>query len=530
MRLKFVLGAVLVLALHEATSQGQLEPTSTNSLDVVANSVTNLAQKISRAIASPKSKTEIFSPVSIAGALSLLLLGSNGVTRDELTKLMGFDNQQINFADIHRSFGKLFGELVSPVPSMSTQIPWRQNDKCNNYDYEDEDEPSPPPKSQRGKRDTSAPVEVDIGNAIFAQRGQEFGERYEKLAQQLYKTFLTQVDFAHQPQQATSTINQWVRERTRGKIPEIVSQLNADTLMVIANTLFFKAEWEEPFLKDGTKMKPFFPNGPNGASRNVTTMVHGGCFPYYYWKEADTKVLGIPYKKNNTMYVFMPNDSDRVKLARLQPLLTAQTINSIISKMVVKTVSVQFPKMHLINSFNLKQVLEQLGVYRIFDHSNTDLYRILSGYERFDGDSDSEDIFDLLSDTVENAIDFLKTKYPNCSPFEKDVEGKPSCEKSELCRYGGSTCMCCPKTYDNSRKRRAIEQPQPQPLYVNEIVHKVDVVVNEKGTEGGAVTATLLDRITAQANFRANGPFLVIVRDETTKLPLFYGNVFDPSV
>lgn len=527
MRLKIVLGAVLVLVVHVVTSQGQFEPGSTDNLDVVSNSVTNLAQKISRAIASPKSKTEIFSPVSIAGALSLLLLGSSGVTRDELTKLMGFDNQQINFADIHKSFGKLFRELVSPEPSLNTPIPWRQNDKCNNYDYED-DEPSPPPKNQRGKRDASAPVEVDIGNAIFAQRGQQFDARYEKLAQELYQTYLKHVDFAHQPQQATSTINQWVREQTRGKIPEIVSQLNADTLMVIANTLFFKAEWEEPFLKDGTKMKPFYPNGPNGVSRNVTTMVHGGCFPYYYWKEADTKVLGIPYKKNNTMYVFMPNDSDRIKLTRLQPLLTARTINDIISKMVVKTVSVQFPKMHLINSFNLKQVLEQLGVYRVFDHSNTDLYRILPGYERFDDGTEAEDIFDLLSDTVENVIEDLKKEYPNCSPFEKDVDDKFRCEKSKLCRFGGSKCMCCPKTYDNSRKRRATEQPQP--LYVNEIVHKVDVVVNEKGTEGGAVTATLLDRITAQANFRANGPFLVIVRDEMTKLPLFYGNVYDPSV
>lgn len=528
MRLKFVLGAVFVLALHEVTSQGQFEPSNTESLDVVANSVTNLAQKISRAIASPRSKTEIFSPVSIAGALSLLLLGSSGVTRDELTKLMGFDNQKINFAEIHKSFGKLFHELVSPEPSLNTPIPWRQNDKCNNYDYEDDEEPSPPPKNQRGKRDTSAPVEVNMGNAIFAQRGQQFGERYEKLAQQLYQTLLMHVDFANQPQQATSTINHWVREQTRGKIPEIVSQLNADTLMVIANTLFFKAEWEEPFLKDGTKMKPFFPNGPNAASRNVTTMVHGGCFPYYYWKEMDTKVLGVPYKKNNTMYVFMPNDSDRIKLARLQPMLTAQNINDIISKMVVKTVSVQFPKMHLINSFNLKQVLEQLGVYRVFDHSNTDLYRILPGYERFDDGSETEDIFDLLSDTVETAIADLQREYPNCSPFEKDVEGKASCEKSKLCRFAGSTCMCCPKTYDNSRKRRANDTPQP--LYVNEIVHKVDVVVNEKGTEGGAVTATLLDRITAQANFRANGPFLVIVRDEMTKLPLFYGNVYDPSV
>ncbi|KXJ84050.1 hypothetical protein RP20_CCG021655 [Aedes albopictus] len=61
-------------------------------------------------------------------------------------------------------------------------------------------------------------------------------------------------------------------------------------------------------------------------------------------------------------------------------------------------------------------------------------------------------------------------------------------------------------------------------------MHKVDVVVNEKGTESGAVTSTqMLGRITPLVNFHANAPFLMLIREEATQLPLFYGSVYDPT-
>lgn len=121
----------------------------------MSQSVTNLAQKISLAIANPKSKTEIFSPVSIAGALSLLLLGSGGNTRDELMNVMGFQHSRLTFTDIHKSFGRLFQDLVSNDPAQNVTIPWRVNDKCNNNDYDYEDyAQSKPTGQQRGRRDT----------------------------------------------------------------------------------------------------------------------------------------------------------------------------------------------------------------------------------------------------------------------------------------------------------------------------------------------------------------------------------------
>lgn len=568
MRLKYSIGIVLIAIVHLSNSQGSRGTnqrdstnggTSTANLDLVADSVTNLANKISLAISNPKSKTEIFSPVSIAGALSLLLLGAGGITKNELLNVMGFSDKPIGFTDIHKSFGQLFQDLVSN-DQRQANVPWRQNDKCNNIDYDDEDDSSSRGgfKGGRQRRD-SEDVEISIGNGVFSQTGTAFDDRYKTLAERLYKSKLEYLDFEKQPLKAANFINQWVREETRGKIPEIVSQLSSDTLLVLANTLYFKADWENPFIKDGTRPRKFFPDGPSKASKDVAMMVHGGCFPYYYWEAANTQVIGIPYKKNNTMYVFMPKDSDKAKLKALLARVNGTSLNEVVSRMDVKNAAIQMPKLEAQNAFNLKDVLKQIGAHKIFDEGSSDLYRILLEYHRLQGSETSDDLFDALDDTEDNARKLLRESFPDCkTPFEKDIEEAFKCRLDRLCRFGGQKCLCCPKKYDTSSRAKrsssndiddlldslddtresAIDNfarakrsngALPKPLYVNEVIHKVNLVMNEKGTEAGAVTATLIDRISSQVNFRANGPFLFVIRNELTKLPLFYGTVYDPT-
>lgn len=70
--------------------------------------------------------------------------------------------------------------------------------------------------------------------------------------------------------------------------------------------------------------------------------------------------------------------------------------------------------------------------------------------------------------------------------------------------------------------------PNPH-LFVNEIVHKVNLEINEKGTEGGAATATYLSRTGTDVVFRVDTPFMFLIRHEDTKLTIFYGTVYDPT-
>ncbi|KAL1378531.1 hypothetical protein pipiens_003971 [Culex pipiens pipiens] len=529
MRLKFVLGAVLVLALHEATSQ--FEPSNTNNLDVVANSVTNLAQKISRAIASQKSKTEIFSPVSIAGALSLLLLGSSGVTRDELTKLMGFDNQQISFADIHKSFGKLFGELVSSEPSLNTPVPWRQNDKCNNYDYED-DEPSPPPKNQRGKRDTSS-HQISVANGVFVDRNFLLGARYEQLTRCLYQGKAQRLPFSTDPRSTAHQINSWARESTNGKIREIVTPEQVqNSPMVLASALYFKGKWETMFVEPDTRPRPFYANGRNQPPVNVTAMATSGCFPYIDVKDWDAKIVGLPYQQGlSTMYLVVPNNSDRQKLSfLLSNTIDIGQLNNMIDRMEVKTGAVVMPKMQLENNLGLKQQPQQSHYP---PNTPTRPQQLPVNPDRRQGSFNNQNNFQQLSPPPAPQV-------PATSSYDQNLPPQAivSCFEQQECIYLQG-CRIIRKCYQTTNKvaqplmnlggrSRSKRQTNQSPLFVGDIVHKVSLDIDESGTEGGAVTAVVIDRISSSFTLRLDGPFLIYLRHDATKLPLFYGPVYDP--
>jgi serpin B len=70
-------------------------------------------------------------------------------------------------------------------------------------------------------------------------------------------------------------------------------------------------------------------------------------------------------------------------------------------------------------------------------------------------------------------------------------------------------------------------------LYVDEVIHQAFVNVNEEGTEAAAATAVVMMRSLAMPSptptFRADHPFLFLIRDERTESILFLGRVVRPE-
>lgn len=68
-------------------------------------------------------------------------------------------------------------------------------------------------------------------------------------------------------------------------------------------------------------------------------------------------------------------------------------------------------------------------------------------------------------------------------------------------------------------------------IYISHVVHKAFVGVDEKGTEAAAATAVVATRSTGGpgVEFRADHPFLMVLRDKITGSILFMGRVVDPS-
>ncbi|XP_043479378.1 leukocyte elastase inhibitor-like isoform X1 [Leptopilina heterotoma] len=73
-------------------------------------------------------------------------------------------------------------------------------------------------------------------------------------------------------------------------------------------------------------------------------------------------------------------------------------------------------------------------------------------------------------------------------------------------------------------------QNEHSTLMVEDVLHSVEISINEKGTEASAATiASAIDRMNDKPKFIANRPFIFFIRHDITKLILFWATINKPT-
>lgn len=440
----------------QQSGQGQA---SQFQYDTASFAVTELARRIGTVLGQ-QSNAGVFSPVSIACALSLLLLGADNQTKRELQNVLNFNLNEHDIKVVHRQYGRMLRELAVTSPD-TYPIPWRVNDRCSD---DDDEEFLPEPQL------------IHLANALFVKEGLQVNPTFVDASHGFYNTSINLLDFAGNPQQSAAYINQWASDNTYGKINQIVSNyISPETQMIVANALYFKGLWKEMFEKQATTFRKFYPDGHANPStaKEILTMAVIGCYPYFDAVKYDAKIVGLPYQGEKTaLYIMIPNNSSRSRLQQFQRTLTAEKIGEMVSQMTVRKALVQIPKMKISNTINLRDVLQKLNLHSLFNPATSDLSKMLKS----SGATTSD-------------------------PYNSDRV-----------------------LFSDPR-----QQSQQQRLYASEIIHKVELEINEKGTEGGAVTASTIFRSLPSVQVRIDTPFLMMIGHDNTRLPLFYGSIYDPS-
>ncbi|MCY4632666.1 MAG: hypothetical protein OXE75_17540 [bacterium] len=107
---------------------------------------------------------------------------------------------------------------------------------------------------------------------------------------------------------AADTVNRWVSERTRGLIPKIVTPpIVRDQRLVLANTVYLKADWVVPFLSELTSSGPFTTD--DNRSVTVPFMHDREPVPRRYVLLDGADAVELPYQGGElAMWLVVPHD------------------------------------------------------------------------------------------------------------------------------------------------------------------------------------------------------------------------------
>jgi serpin B len=262
-----------------------------------------------------------FSPYSISSAMGMVYAGARGETEKQMAKTLRFF---LNQQDIHPEFAELNAEL----------------NKLQDND-----------------------LRLSVANSLWTQQDYKFSDDYLALTQKHYGVSVTPVDYIHAAEKARSLINQWVSDKTENKIREILQpgELDPLTRLVLVNAIYFKGRWENQFEKRVTIDAPFY----LAASKSVQVPTMGKTSWFRYDETDNLQILEMPYVgRNISMIILLPKEI--YGLRQIENYLSFENFEKWRKLPERREVLVFLPKFKMTSQFELKKILQQMGMVDTF--------------------------------------------------------------------------------------------------------------------------------------------------------------------
>lgn len=223
-----------------------------------------------------------------------------------------------------------------------------------------------------------------IANSLWIQRDFKILPKFMDIATKYFKSTLKLADFLRNPESSRQNINSWVKERTQGRIDQLLQpgEINSSTRLVVVSSIFMKAVWEHAFDPNLTTADSFFVNKTQTAS--VPMMTTTANFPYY--QNNTFTILEMPYRGGEagqtqfSLLVFLPKDT--YGLSSVENHILDISLENLLKSLRMERVIVSFPKFKFSSEFELNNTLQQMGMIEAFsenaDFSGIDGERDLS--------------------------------------------------------------------------------------------------------------------------------------------------------
>ena len=205
-----------------------------------------------------------------------------------------------------------------------------------------------------------------IANSLWGQDGYPFlGEFLDVLAAN-YGAGLRLMDFVTDPEPARITINDWVSDQTEEKIKDLIPQgaIDSSTRLVLANAIYFYADWLYQFDPNFTHDAPF----TLLDGEEITAPMMSQLNRFLHAQGEDYQAVEMAYVGDSAaMTIIIPDSGE---FADFEAALSAAQIEDIIADMEYKQVDLSLPKFTYESDFSLAQTLIDMGMPDAFGNAD----------------------------------------------------------------------------------------------------------------------------------------------------------------
>ncbi len=260
--------------------------------------------------ASPEDSNVFISPFSVSMALGMTLNGASGETYQAIQNTLGLTNLEPD------SINALFRHLYGQLQNLDTHVDFR------------------------------------IANSIWYDEKFPVLPQFIDLNQRYFDATVQSLNFAD-PSSAT-TINQWVQQHTKGKIPKIIDRINRDAVLFLLNALYFEGQWQYAFDAQHTRQEAF-----HSLSRDIPCQMMSSQYAFSYYLSSDLAVAQLPY-----------GGSGLFKMAVIAPETLPAFIDSLsfdawqntLKKCQTKEAVLKLPKFSFSFELKLNDILKEMGM------------------------------------------------------------------------------------------------------------------------------------------------------------------------
>ncbi|XP_036887280.1 serpin A12 [Sturnira hondurensis] len=265
------------------------------------------------------SRNILFSPVSISTAFAMLCLGAQNSTLAEIEQ--GFNFRNVPARELHEGFHYLIQRL--------------------NQDNQN--------------------LKIHLENILFIDQRLRPEKRFVTNAKNLYNAESIPTNFQNK-ENARKKINDYVGQKTQGKINNLIRNIDPGTVMLLLNCMLFRVRWKHEFDPKLTKEEDFAVN--ENKPVKVPMMFHGGMYDVGRDDQLSCTVLAMPYYNNITALFVLPEEG---RMGQVEEALTLDTLDRWKNLLVRRVVDVSIPRFSILGTYDLKKILSYMGITKIFE-------------------------------------------------------------------------------------------------------------------------------------------------------------------